>query len=144
MKAYFMKYGLLLPLLLCAGCDSMESSLGGAALGTAAGAGTGYALGGKGGAIIGGILGGMGGGAIGHSAGRSNEQKEAYAAENARLRAQANGNYGHERGQGSRRDDEVRELQRSVELKRLKNEQLEQELERKRLKKERREFERER
>jgi hypothetical protein len=78
----------------------------------------------------------MGGGMIGHSVGRSNEEKEAYAAENARLKSQA-----HARQGSGRRDDEIHELQRSIELKRLKNEQLEQELERKRLKKERRDFE---
>lgn len=117
-------------LMLFSGCDTTESTLGGAAVGTAAGAGVGYALGGKGGAAMGGVLGALGGGAIGHNMGRTREQKEAYAAENAQLRSRSS--------QGSRRDDELYELQREVELNRLKNEKLEQELERKRLKKEQR------
>ncbi|MDR0418367.1 MAG: hypothetical protein LBH08_02965 [Puniceicoccales bacterium] len=120
----------VVPLVFFSGCDTTESTLGGAAVGTAAGAGVGYALGGKGGAAMGGILGALGGGAVGHNMGRNREQKGAYAAENAQLRAQVNSN------QGSRRDDELSDLRREVELKRLKNEKLEQELERKRLKKE--------
>ncbi|MDR2812736.1 MAG: hypothetical protein LBB05_03060 [Puniceicoccales bacterium] len=117
-------------LVFFSGCDTTESTLGGAAVGTAAGAGMGYALGGKGGAAMGGVLGALGGGALGHNVGRNQEQKEAYAADNVQLRSRLNSS------QGSRRDDELYELQREIELKRLKNEKLEQELERKRLKKE--------
>lgn len=76
---------MVLSLLFLSGCDTTESTLGGGTIGTAAGAGIGYALGGKGGAIIGGILGGGLGAAGGHYAGRTNEEKESLAQENARL-----------------------------------------------------------
>lgn len=79
---------IVLSLLFLSGCDTTESTMGGGALGTAAGAGVGYALGGKGGAILGGVLGGLGGGALGHNAGRTNEKKAALEEENARLRAE--------------------------------------------------------
>jgi uncharacterized protein YcfJ len=122
-------------LVLFSGCDTTESTLGGAAIGTAAGLGVGHAIGGKGGAAAGAVLGGLGGAAIGHHAGRENEEKRALSTENAQIKSQLNS------GQSSRRDDELYELQREVELKRLKNEKLEQELEHKRLKKEQRALE---
>ncbi|MDR0351433.1 MAG: hypothetical protein LBH49_02185 [Puniceicoccales bacterium] len=64
-------YALIMVCLLLNGCDKTSSTLGGAALGTAAGAGLGYAIdGGAGGAALGGVLGGLGGAAIGHHAGK--------------------------------------------------------------------------
>jgi uncharacterized protein YcfJ len=122
-------------LVLFSGCNTTESTLGGAAIGTAAGLGVGHAIGGKGGAAAGAVVGGLGGAAIGHHAGQESEEKQALSAENARIRSQLNNR------QSSRRDDELYELQREVELKRLKNEKLEQELERKRLKKKQRALE---
>ena len=54
---------------LLSGCNTTQSTLSGAALGTAAGAGIGYAIeGGPGGAILGGVLGGLAGGALGNAA----------------------------------------------------------------------------
>jgi uncharacterized protein YcfJ len=121
-------------LALLVGCDTTESTLGGAALGTAAGLGVGHAIGGKGGGIAGAVIGGLGGAGIGHHVGKEGEKKQALSAENAQMRSQL-------ANQSSRRDDELYELQREVDLKRLKNEKLEQELERKRLKKEQRTLE---
>ncbi|MDR1590421.1 MAG: hypothetical protein LBR92_00215 [Puniceicoccales bacterium] len=123
-------------LVLLAGCDTTESTLGGAALGTAAGLGVGHAIGGRGGAAAGAVIGGLGGAAMGHHVSQEGEKKKALSAENAQIRSQLT-------NQNSRRDDELYELQREVELKRLKNEKLEQELERKRLKKEQRALEQE-
>jgi hypothetical protein len=133
---FFKKYWPMVLLVLFSGCDTTESTLGGAALGTAAGLGVGHALGKKGGAAAGAVLGGLGGAAIGHHVGREGEEKKALSAENAQIKSRLNSN------QSSRKDDELYELQREVELKRLKNEKLEQELERKRLKKEQRALER--
>jgi uncharacterized protein YcfJ len=56
------------------GCDTTESTLGGAALGTAAGLGVGHALGGKGGAAAGAVVGGLGGAALGHHVGREGDE----------------------------------------------------------------------
>lgn len=59
---------------LFSGCTKTESGFGGAALGTAAGAGIGYAIdGGAGGAILGGVLGGLGGAALGTHLGEDEE-----------------------------------------------------------------------
>lgn len=50
-------------------CDQTTSTLGGAAVGTLAGAGIGHAIGGgsTGGTVLGGVVGGLAGGAIGHN-----------------------------------------------------------------------------
>jgi hypothetical protein len=61
------KYWPVVPLVFFPECDTTESTLGRAAVGTAAGAGMGYVLGRKGGAAMGGMLGGLGGGAVRHN-----------------------------------------------------------------------------
>jgi uncharacterized protein YcfJ len=133
MGSFFRKYWALPVLLLCTGCDTTESSLGGAALGTAAGLGVGHALGGRGGAAAGAVVGGLAGAGIGHHVGRTNEEKNAYATENTRLRSEATN--------VSSGSSDLRMLEREVELKRLKNEKLEQEIAHKRLKKEKQSLE---
>jgi uncharacterized protein YcfJ len=115
-------------LALLSGCDTTESTLGGTALGAAAGLGVGHAIGGKGGAAAGAVLGGLGGAAIGHHAGRESEEKRALSAENTQIRSRLNSR------QSNKQDDELYELQREIKLKRLENERLEEELERRRLK----------
>lgn len=62
-----------LSVLCLTGCDQTTSTLGGGALGAAAGAGIGSALGGSQGAIFGAILGGLGGAAIGSDVGEKEQ-----------------------------------------------------------------------
>ena len=65
------------------GCTQTEGTLGGAAVGTGAGAGIGYAIGGKGGAALGGVIGGLAGGALGnHMADQENRAARAQSQQN--------------------------------------------------------------
>lgn len=129
------------------GCDTTESTMGGAALGTAAGAGIGYAFGGKGGAVAGGLIGGLGGGAAGHAVARKKsegKERAAYVEENARLRAQnaalLDSDYRKKCRQNcptytvdsdeSRQQRELQQLNFEIEKARLENERLKYELER--------------
>jgi len=60
----------LIALVFLTGCDKTSSTFGGAAVGTAAGAGIGNAMGGSGGAtILGAVIGGLAGAAIGNDVG---------------------------------------------------------------------------
>ncbi|MDR3317250.1 MAG: hypothetical protein LBS71_00385 [Puniceicoccales bacterium] len=146
----FRQYLLLVPLLGLTGCDTTESTLGGAAVGAGLGGGTGYAVGGQGGAAFGAVLGGLAGGAIGHSAGDQNEKKrdaerraaerrvaEERAAEAERLRREneilRNRSdtslfpdilEGHRK---RRQKEELDNLQYEIERKRLENERTEEE-----------------
>lgn len=61
---------LVIGAMFLSGCDQTSSTLGGAAIGTAAGAGIGYAAGRGGGAALGAVIGGLGGAAVGNSMGR--------------------------------------------------------------------------
>jgi uncharacterized protein YcfJ len=127
---FLKKYWPMALLPLFSGCDTTESTLGGAVLGTAAGAGVGHAVGGRGGAVLGGVLGALGGGAVGHNVGRSNEEKNAAIAENSRLRAQ---NSAMENSGDSYRKEEIRQLNYDIERQRLENEKKRLELENQKL-----------
>jgi hypothetical protein len=63
------RYWFVSLLVLFSGCNTTESTLGGAAIGTALGLGVGHAVRGKKGAAAGAVIGGLGGAAIGHHAG---------------------------------------------------------------------------
>lgn len=64
-------------LFLLSGCDKTQMTLGGAGVGTGAGAAIGYAIdGGAGGAILGGVLGGLGGAMAGNAIADSNERDQ--------------------------------------------------------------------
>jgi len=69
LKTTLLGIGLLIGAIFLSGCDQTSSTLGGAAVGTAAGAGIGYAIGNGGGAALGGVLGGLTGAAMGHNMG---------------------------------------------------------------------------
>ncbi|MDR2735912.1 MAG: hypothetical protein LBB20_03740 [Puniceicoccales bacterium] len=118
--------------LLLTGCDTTESSLGGAALGAAAGAGIGYAIdGGAGGAALGGVLGGLGGAAIGHNIGSENDKKDAkIARQKEELRRDRRDNY------SSYDYDRRRYEEEEIRRKDLENKLLRKDLERARLEKE--------
>ena len=68
----------LLLLFVVSGCTETEGTLGGAAVGTAGGAGIGYAVGGQGGAALGGVIGGLAGGAFGNHVASQGNQKNDY------------------------------------------------------------------
>ncbi|UPA28089.1 MAG: glycine zipper 2TM domain-containing protein [Verrucomicrobiota bacterium] len=120
MEFPFLKTGVVLALVvLLGGCDSTESTLGGAGVGAATGALLGHAVGGRGGAALGGVLGGLGGGAVGHSIGRKQmeaKSRASQAEEEARYYQREN-EYLRNHGSQSSRQESIDQEKRLQQLK---------------------------